>query len=68
MKILIDVEEAKAGNLLDLLKGAGYSKVKALSREDAKILADLAEGIDELRMVKAGHRRGKPLEELLDEL
>jgi len=68
MKIILDVPANKAQLMLELLSSISFVKVAPLSKEKARRVDDLIEAMSEIREIKAGKRKGKSLDKLLDEL
>lgn len=68
MKVLLDIQDAKAPYLLEVLKGLSFVKTKQLTPGKAKILEDIKEAIEEMKLIKAGKLKGRNAEELFDEL
>ena len=68
MKIILDVPANKAQLMLELLSSISFGKVAPLSKEKARRVDDLIEAMSEIREIKAGKRKGKSLDKLLDEL
>lgn len=68
MKVLLEIKNDKAASLLEVLRGLPYVKAQPLTEEKALLLAELKEAVEEMKLIKAGKRKGRRLEELLDEL
>ena len=69
MKIVLEVKESKADLLLALLNDLPYVKVKpANEKSDNLFLTELQEAVEEVNLIKAGKRKGRPVEDLLNEL
>jgi hypothetical protein len=68
MKVLLEIKNDKAASLLEVLRGLPYVKALPLTKEKALLLAELKEAVEEMKLIKAGKRKGRRLEELLDEL
>jgi hypothetical protein len=69
MKIVLEVKESKADLLLALLNDLPYVKVKpANEKADSLFLAELQEAVKDVKLIKAGKLKGRPAEELLNEL
>ena len=66
MKLLLDIEDHKALQLLEILKGLPYVKTKKLTEEKAEVMAGIAEAVEEL--IREGKLKGIPAEEMLHEL
>ncbi|MBK6830026.1 MAG: hypothetical protein IPG92_04415 [Flavobacteriales bacterium] len=68
MKVLLDIKDEKAASLLEILRGLAFVKTKPLSDEKALLLLELKEAVDEMKLVKTGKKKGRKIEDLLDEL
>lgn len=68
MKILLDVKDAKASFIMELLASFSYVKAKPLSPQKARLLSEIKEAVHNLNLVEAGKQEARPLSELLDEL
>ncbi len=68
MKVLLDIKDSRAAFFLELLKDFSYVKAKPLTENDAIFLNELKEAIEEVKQIKAGKIKGRPAEELLNEL
>ncbi len=68
MKILLDIPDNKAVSLLEVLKSISYVKAKQLTDSKAALLADIREAVEEMKLVKQGKVKARPIEDLLNEL
>ncbi len=68
MKVLLDIKDAKAPYLLEVLKGLSYVKAKTLTPYKAKILEDIKEAVEEMILIQSGKLKGRNAEDLFDEL
>jgi len=72
MKLVIDVKDSKAELFLEFLKTLSYVKVKPVPAEKADekdaIIASVKQAVEEMKLVKAGKLKGRPVQDLLDEL
>ena len=68
MKILLDIKDDKADPLLEVLNDLPYVKIKTLTSNKAKVLADLREAVNELNLVLSGKLVARDADELLNEL
>ena len=68
MKILLDIQDSKAGFVLELLKNFKFVKAKPLSPYKAELLEGLKDAVDEMTLIKKGELKGIPAKNLLDEL
>ena len=68
MKILLDVKDEKALSLLEVLKGLSYVKAKKLTPISAKVLEELKEAVENMKLVAKGKLKPRRAEDLLNEL
>jgi hypothetical protein len=68
MKVLLDIKDNKATHLLEVLKGLSYVKTKTISEEKAKLMEEIKEAVEELKLIRQGKLKGIPAKQLLDEL
>jgi hypothetical protein len=69
MKLLIEVKDSKAAFLLELLRSLPFVKVKeTVNDERETVLEGIREAVEEMKEIKAGRKKGRPLSDLLDEL
>ncbi len=68
MKVLLDIKDSKADFVLELLDSLSFVKAKPLSKKKEKFLKELKEGIENVKLVKEGKIKSRPLNDLLDEL
>ena len=68
MKLLLDVKDSKALSLLEVLKGLSYVKTQELTPANARILRELKEAVENMKLVAKGKLKPKRAEDLLNEL
>ncbi|MDQ6763299.1 MAG: hypothetical protein M3015_11830 [Bacteroidota bacterium] len=69
MKVLVDIrDEAKVPFIMEFLGSQPYIKAKPLSDKNAKIMRDLREAMNEVKLHQAGKIKLKTAEQLLSEL
>jgi hypothetical protein len=71
MKLILDVADSKAAAFMEMIKEYSYIKAKALSEPDAEILNEIKEikkAFGSVDKIKSGKLKGRPVEELLNEL
>lgn len=68
MKVLLDIQDDKASFILEVLKNFQYVKAKPLTEANSQFLYELKEAINDVNLIKAGKLKGRPVEELLNEL
>lgn len=68
MKVLLDIKDAKAEFVMELLHNLPFVKTKEISPSKAKILEDVKEAVDEMILVKKGKLKTRNAEDLFHEL
>ena len=68
MKILVDIPDSKASSFIDVLKSISYVKVKQLTDEKARLMKEIRQSVEEMKLVRAGKLKARPVEDLLNEL
>lgn len=71
MLLLIDIDDDKAHGFIELMKGYSYLKAQELSAADAELLGEIREikkAFKNADRLKTGKLKGRPAEELLNEL
>ena len=69
MKIVLEVTENKADFLLALLNDLPYVKATPVNEPENKpLLAEIRESVEDINLIKQGKLKGRPGEELLNEL
>ncbi|TYR36919.1 hypothetical protein FXV77_06995 [Sphingobacterium phlebotomi] len=69
MKIVLEVKESKVDFLLALLNDLPYVKAMPINdEEDGRFLDEIREAVKDVNLIKKGKLKGRPVEELLNEL
>jgi len=68
MNILLEIKNNKALHLLEVLKGLSYVKATPISDENALLIKEIKDAVDELSLIRKGKLKGIPAKQLLDEL
>ena len=71
MKLLIDIADNKAAGFMRIIKNYSYVKAKPLSIPDAELFEEINEikkAFKNAEKIKAGKLKGRPAEELLNEM
>jgi hypothetical protein len=68
MKVLLDIKDDKAPYLMEILNSLSFVKTKQLTPYKAKVLQDIKEAVEEMKLIKSGKLKGRKAEELFDEL
>jgi len=68
MKILLDVKDSKVAFFMELIKNFSFVKANPLSPYKAKVLEDVKEAVEEMKLIKSGKLTGRNAEDLFNEL
>lgn len=68
MKVLLDIKDDKAPFVMELLQSLSFVKAKELTPYKAKILEDVKEAVEEMKLIKKGKLKARNAEELFNEL
>lgn len=68
MKALLDIKDTKAPFVMELLHSFSFVKVKPLTPYKAEVLEGIKEAVEEMKLIKAGKLKGRPAEDLFNEL
>tara|TARA_R110002072_G_scaffold258181_2_gene416835 strand:- start:1048 stop:1254 length:207 start_codon:yes stop_codon:yes gene_type:complete len=68
MKVLLDIKDANALHLLEVLKSLPYVKTQQLTDEKAELMSDIREAVENLKLVRSGKLKARPAKDLLNEL
>jgi len=68
MKLLLEVPEKRAAFLMELLNNLEFVRTRSLSKVKAARIEDMLEAIAEVKEVKQGKRKARPLKDLVREL
>ena len=68
MKILLDIPDDKASSLLDVLKSISYVKARPLTDPKAKLIVELRDAVEEMKMIRSGKKKVRNAESFLNEL
>ena len=71
MLLLLDIEDNKAAGFMEMIKDHSYVKARSISAPDAEILKEIKEikeAFKNAEKIKSGKLKGRPAEELLNEL
>ena len=68
MKVLLDIKDSKAEFVMELLGYFKFVKAEIITPEKARLIKEIKEAVEEMKLIKAGKLKGRPAEELLKEL
>jgi hypothetical protein len=68
MRVLLDIKDAQALHLMEVLKSLTYVKTTTLTEAKAQLLEEFKESVDTLNQVKKGKVKLKSARDLFNEL
>ena len=68
MKVILDIEDSKAPFVMELLESLSFVKAKPLSPYKAKIIEDVTEAVEEMKLIKKRKLKSRNAEDLFYEL
>jgi hypothetical protein len=68
MKILLDIPDEKATSLMDVLRSISYVKAKPITDSKAKLLEEIKEAVEEMKLIRTGKKEARNAEDFLNEL
>ena len=68
MKVILDIQDNKAAFVIELLSNLSFVKTKPLSEENALLIEEIKEAVEELKLIRQGEIQARPARDLIDEL
>jgi hypothetical protein len=68
MKVILDIKDNKAAFVMELLNNLSFVKAKPLSNENAILIDEIKEAVEELKLVRQGKIKARPARDLINEL
>jgi hypothetical protein len=68
MKVLIDIPDNKAQSFMDVLNSISFVKTKKLTESKAKLMEEITEAVQEMKLIKAGKKKARNAEAFLNDL
>lgn len=68
MKLLLEIKDDKAAFVMELLSNFNFVKSAPLGKNDASLLSEHIEAVEEVNDIKAGQKQSKSLTAFLHEL
>lgn len=68
MKLLLEIQDNKAAFFLEVLKNFSYVKAKPITSYKAKVLEDVREAVEEMKLINEGKLKGRNAEDIFNEL
>ncbi len=68
MKVLLDIQDDKATQLLEALEGLPYVEAQQITGEKALLIEELKESVEEMKLVLEGRKPSRKAEDFLNEI
>ncbi len=68
MKVVHEISERKVDFILNLLKKYSFVKVKEIKKPKEELVRDIQTAVEEMKLIKVGKLKARPVSELLDEI
>lgn len=66
MKILLDIPDNKATSFMNVIKSISYVKAKPLTDSKAKLMSEIKEAVEEMKLIRAGKKKARNAEDFLN--
>ena len=67
MKVILDIQDNKASQLLKALKTLPNVKMQQITNEKAELITEIIEAVEELKLVLTGKKEARNAEDFLNE-
>lgn len=67
MKILLDIPDNKATSFMNVIKSIPYVKAKPLTDSKAKLMSEIKEAVEEMKLIRAGKKKARNAEDFLND-
>lgn len=68
MKVILDIKDNKAAFVMELLSSLSFVKAKPFSDENAVLVDEIKEAVEELKLVRQGKLKARPARDLMNQL
>ncbi len=69
MKILVDITDKQADFGLEVLRSLSFvKKAQPIANSKARLIKEIKQAVEEIKLVRAGKLKARPIEDLLNEL
>lgn len=68
MQLLLDIKDDRASFVLEVLRYFKFVKTEEITIYEADVLAGIKDAVEEMKRIKAGKLKSRPIEELINEL
>ena len=68
MKVLLDIKDSKAAFAMELLRSFKFIKAETITPAKARLIKEIKEAVEEMKLIRQGKLKARPVKELLDEI
>jgi len=68
MKVMLDIKDSKAAFVMELLSNLSFVKARPLSDENAVLVDEIKEAVEDLKLIRQGKLKARPARDLIREL
>ena len=68
MLVLLNIKDNKADFAMEMLRSFKFIKAEKITSEKAQLIKNIKEAVEEMKLIKAGKLKGRPAEDLFNEL
>ena len=68
MKVILDIQDDKARQLLEVLNELPYVTTKELTDEKSQLITEIWEAAEEVKLIREGKKEARNAEDFLNEL
>ncbi len=68
MKVLLDIKDDRASQVMEVIRKMPYVKATKLTEEKALLINELHEAVVEMNLIRSGKKKARNAEDFLNEL
>ena len=68
MKVLLDIKDSKANSFMEVIKGISFVKAKPITENKARLMSEIKDAVEEMKLIKSGKKVARNAEDFLNEL
>ena len=68
MKVLLHIPDDKVSSLMEVLRSISYVKATLLTDAKAKLMEEIREAVEEMKLIRTGKKKARNAEDFLNEL
>ena len=68
MRVILDIRDSKVPFVMELLQNLPFVKTELVNNEKKQLTKEIKQALKELKMVRSGKLKARPVEDLLNEI